>query len=292
MTEFLDLVCDPDIVFMRYALLAGVLSSIAMGIIGTYVVARRLTYLAGAIAHATLGGIGGGLYLRDVVGWEACDPICGAVAAAIASALVIGLVSLYARQREDTVISAIWVVGMAVGIILIDKANDSGEAMSYLFGSILFTTPDDIRAIACFDAIVIVLAIVFYNKLLAVCFDEEFARLRGISSRFYYLFLLCVTAVAVVLLVRVVGIIMVIALLSLPAAVAGNIAGRLWQMMVLAILVCMAVTTSGLALSYTHDLSAGPTIVLLAGVVYLLTAVVTGLWRWGLRGKSVGGPTK
>lgn len=278
MSEFFDLVCDPDIVFMRYALLAGVLSSIAMGIIGTYVVARRLTYLAGAIAHATLGGIGGGLYLRDVAGWEGCDPMHGAAVAAIVAALVIGLVSLYARQREDTVISAIWVVGMAVGIILIDKANDSGEAMSYLFGSILFTTPGDIRMIARFDAFVVVLAIVFHNKLLAVCFDEEFARLRGISSRFYYLFLLCVTAVAVVLLVRVVGIIMVIALLTLPAAVAGNFAGRLWQMMVLAILICMAVTTSGLALSYTNDLSAGPTIVLLAGVVYLLTAVVKCLW--------------
>ena len=285
MSEFLDLVCDPDIVFMRYALLAAVLSSIAMGIVGTYVVARRLTYLAGAIAHSTLGGIGAGLYLRDVRGWEGFDPMYGAVLAAIISALVIGLVSLYARQREDTVISAIWVVGMAVGLILIDKANDSGEAMSYLFGSILFTTPGDIRTIAWFDAIVIVLAIVFHNKLLAVCFDEEFARLRGISSRFYYLALLCVTALAVVLLVRVVGIIMVIALLSLPAAVAGNIAGRLWQMMVLAILVCMAVTTSGLAISYTNDLSAGPTIVLLAGFVYLLTAIVKRLWQLALRGK-------
>ena len=131
----------------------------------------------------------------------------------------------------------------------------------------------------------VVLAIVFHNKLLAVCFDEEFARLRGISSRFYYLALLCVTALAVVLLVRVVGIIMVIALLSLPAAVAGNIAARLWQMMVLAIIICMAVTTSGLAISYTNDLSAGPTIVLLAGFVYLLTAVAKRLWRSCLRGK-------
>ena len=273
MGEFVDLVFDPDISFMRYALAAAILSSIAMGVVGTYVVARRLTYLAGAIAHATLGGVGGGLYLRDVAGLNWFDPIYGAVAAAIASALAVGLVSLYARQREDTVISAIWVVGMALGLILIDKANDSGEAMSYLFGSILFTTPADIRMIAWFDAFVIVLTIVFHNKLLAVCFDEEFARLRGVSARFYYLALLCVTALSVVLLIRVVGIIMVIALLALPAAVAGNFAGRIWQMMAVAILVCMAVSSVGLGVGYTYDLPAGPTIVLLAGFLYLITAV-------------------
>lgn len=279
MTEFIELVRDPDIVFMRYALAVGLLASVAMGIIGSYVVARRLTYLAGAIAHSTLGGIGAGLYLRDACGWENFQPMYGGAAAAILSALAVGLVSLYARQREDTVISAIWVVGMAVGIILMDKAGDSGEAMSYLFGSILFTTPGDIRMVAWFDAVVLILATVFHNKLLAVCFDEEFARLRGVASRFYYIILLCITALAVVMLIRVVGIIMVIALLSLPAAVAGNFAGRLWLMMVSAVLICAAVVTSGLALSYTSDLAPGPTIVLLAGAVYLLAAVAAKMLR-------------
>jgi zinc transport system permease protein len=286
MAEFIDLLCDPEIVFMRYALVVGLLSSIAMGVIGSYVVARRLTYLAGAIAHCTLGGIGAGIYLRDVCGWQSCHPMHGAAVAAILAALAIGLVSLYAKQREDTVISAIWVVGMAVGIILIDKAGDSGEAMSYLFGSILFTTPGDIRMIAWFDAAVLLLAVIFHNKLLAVCFDEEFARLRGVGSRLYYLILLCVTALAVVLLVRVVGIVMVIALLSLPAAIAGNFAGRLWGMAVLAVFICAGVVTSGLALSYISDLSPGPTIVLLAGAVFLLATFAKGLWRLRLGEKN------
>ncbi len=285
MTDFFDLLRDPHIAFMRYALVAGLLASVAMGIIGTYVVARRLTYLAGAIAHSTLGGIGAGLYLRDAVGWQSFHPMYGAVAAAIGSALVIGLVSLYAKEREDTVISAIWVVGMSVGIILLDKASAGGDAMSYLFGSILFISPQDICAIAVFDVFVVLAAIVFHNKLLAVCFDEEFARLRGIRSGLYYLLLLCITALAVVLLVRVVGIVMVIALLSLPAAVAGNFAARLWQMMALAIVICSAVVTSGLAVSYCNDLPAGPTIVLLAGIVYLLVAVGKGLWRVCFAGK-------
>ncbi len=286
MTDFIDLLLNPEIAFMRYALAAGLLSSIAMGIIGTYVVARRLTYLAGAIAHSTLGGIGAGLYLRDVAGWQSFHPMYGAVTAAILSALVIGLVSLYAKQREDTVISAIWVVGMSLGIILLSKASAGGDAMSYLFGSILFISPQDIQAIAVFDMFVVVMAVIFHNKLLAVCFDEEFARLRGIHSGCYYLLLLCITALAVVLLVRVVGIIMVIALLSLPAAVAGNFAGRLWQMMVLAIIICSLVVTCGLAISYTNDLEAGPTIVLLAGAVYLLVAVSKGLRRAGFIGKT------
>jgi zinc transport system permease protein len=285
MVDFIDLVCDPDIVFMRYALAAGILSSIAMGIIGTYVVARRLTYLAGAIAHSTLGGIGAGLYLRDVAGWQSFHPMYGAVIAAILAALVIGLISLYAKQREDTVISAIWVVGMSVGIILLDQASAGGDAMSYLFGSILFISLQDIQAIAWFDVFVVLMAIVFHNKLLAVCFDEEFARLRGVRSRLYYLMLLCVTALAVVILVRIVGIIMVIALLSLPAAVAGNFAGRLWQMMVLAIVICSALVTSGLAVSYSYDMAAGPTIVLLAGVLYLLLAIGKNLWRVCFSGK-------
>ncbi|MEA1950786.1 MAG: metal ABC transporter permease [Planctomycetota bacterium] len=286
MADFIDLVLNPEIAFMRYALAAGVLSSIAMGIIGTYVVARRLTYLAGAIAHSTLGGIGAGLYLRDVSGWHSFHPMYGAVAAAIVSALVIGLVSLYAKEREDTVISAIWVVGMSLGIILLAKASAGGDAMSYLFGSILFISPQDIQAIAIFDVFVVLTAIVFHNKLLAVCFDEEFARLRGIRSGCYYLLLLCITALAVVLLVRVVGIVMVIALLFLPAAVAGNFAGRLWQMMVLAIIICSLVVTSGLAISYTNDLEAGPTIVLLAGTVYLLVAVAKSLRRAWFVGKA------
>ncbi|MBN2291461.1 MAG: metal ABC transporter permease [Pirellulales bacterium] len=286
MAEFFDLIRNPDITFMRYALVAGILSSIAMGIIGTYVVARRLTYLAGAIAHSTLGGIGAGLYLRGVPGWQAFDPMYGAVAAAIISALVIGLVSLYAKEREDTVISAIWVVGMSVGIILLTKASAGNDAMSYLFGSILFISRQDIQTIALFDVFVVLAAIVFHNKLLAVCFDEEFARLRGIHSRLFYLLLLCITALAVVLLVRVVGIIMVIALLSLPAAVAGNFAIRLWQMMVLAIIICSLVVTCGLAISYSGDLEAGPTIVLLAGVVYLLVAVGKSLLRTCFAGKT------
>ena len=114
MAEFFDALADPDVPFVRYALAAGLLASVAFGVMGTYVVTRRISYIAAAISHCVLGGIGAALYLQTVAGWTWCRPLHGAVAAALAAAITIGLVSLYARQREDTVIGAIWVIGMAV----------------------------------------------------------------------------------------------------------------------------------------------------------------------------------
>ena len=93
-----------------------------MGVVGSYVVARRITYIAAAISHCVLGGIGVAVYLNAARGCRWCDPMLGALVAALAAALVIGLVSLYARQREDTVISAVWAVGMAIGLVFLSRA--------------------------------------------------------------------------------------------------------------------------------------------------------------------------
>jgi zinc transport system permease protein len=271
--EFLEALGDPDIPFLRYALLAGVLASVALGIIGTYVVTRRISSIAGAISHSVLGGIGAALYLQVVAGWAWCHPMYGAVAAALASAIVIGLVSLYAKQREDTVIGALWAVGMAVGLLFFAKTPGYTDPMSYLFGNILFITRGDLWLVLALDALVIGLGVTLYHKFLAVCFDPEFAELRGVRVRVYYLLLLCLTALTVVLLVRVVGIVMVIALLTLPAAVAGHFARRLWHMMALAVLACMIFVGVGLGISYYAELPSGPVIIVLAAGVYLVVAV-------------------
>jgi len=284
MGEFLAALRDPNIPFLRYAFLAGMLASVAFGIVGSYVVARRISYIAGAISHCVLGGIGAALFFRERMGWAWCNPMAGAAAAALLAAMIIGVVSLYARQREDTVIGALWAIGMAIGLLFIAKTPGYVDAMSYAFGDILLISRGDLWLVAALDLLVVGLGVFFYHKLLAVCFDEEFARLRGVRVDLYYLLLLCLTALTVVLLVTVVGIVMVIALLTLPAAVAGHFSKRLWQMMLLSVIFCLVFTAAGLTCSYTYDLPSGPTIIIFAGAVYLV--VMLGAWLrklWSLR---------
>lgn len=257
--------------FLQHALLAGLLASVACGVVGTYVVARRITYIAGAISHCVLGGIGAARWLSVRAGWDWLQPLHGAVVAAVAAALVIGVVSLRAKQREDTVIGALWAVGMAAGILFIARTPGYQEDLiGYLFGNILMVSGRDLWLVAGLDAAVVLLGLLFYHQFQAVSFDGEFARLRGVRVETFYLLLLVLAALTVVLLVTVVGIVLVIALLALPAAVAGHFARTLWQMMGLAALASAVFTTGGIALSYGANLPAGAVIVLLAGLVYFL----------------------
>jgi zinc transport system permease protein len=278
--------------FMRNALLTGLLASVACGVIGSYVVVRRITYIAGGIAHCVLGGIGASLYLARAHGWVWFDPLYGALAAALAAALVIGFVSLRARERADTVIGAVWAIGMAAGVLFLSRTPGYAEdLMSYLFGNILMVTGKDLWLVAGLDAIVLAAALLFYNQLLAVSFDEEFSEARGLRVEFYYLLLLALTALTVVLLVTVVGIVLVIALLTIPAAVAGRFTSRLSHMIVLAIVLSAAFTTGGLALSYGPNLPAGATVILLAGAVYLLVVVFGRFARRRVAREAAGEPS-
>ena len=281
MTEFLQALLDPAAPFLRNAFVAGILASVAFGIMGAYVVARRITYIAGAIAHCVLGGLGAAVYCNGALGIAWIQPMHGAIAAALLAALVIGIVSQHGRQREDALIGALWAIGMAVGLLFFYKTPGYVDPMSYLFGDILLISKGDLRLILGLDAVVVALALLFYNKFLAVCFDEEFAELRGVNTRLYYLLLLCLTALTVVLLVPVVGIVMVIALLTLPAAVAAQFSLRIWQMMALSVALCMAFTACGLATSYAWDLPSGSTIILFGGGAYVGVVCVRRLRRRG-----------
>jgi zinc transport system permease protein len=263
--------------FLQRALLAGLLASVVCGVVGTYVVARRITYVAGSIAHCVLGGLGAARFAQVNLGWQWCDPLYGALAAAIGAACLIGLASLRAREREDTVIGALWAVGMAVGVVFIAHTHGySEDLMAYLFGDILLVSRADLWLMLGLDALAVGLGLVFYRVLLASSFDEEFTRVRGVGVERFYILLLCLTALTVVVLVRVVGIVLVIALLTLPAAIAGRFVRSLAPMMVLAAVLCAVFTTGGLVLSYGPDWPAGATIVLVAGAAYLLTTVMSG----------------
>ena len=278
MTEFFDAVMRHD--FMLYALLTGILASVACGVVGTYVVVRRITYIAGGIAHSVLGGMGLAYYLKVAYDISWLQPLHGAVVAALASAVTIALVGFYFKEREDTVIGAIWAIGMAVGIIFISRTPGYNEnLMSYLFGNILMVSLGDLWLIAALDALVILVGFLFHKQIAAVCFDEEFARVRGINVQFYHLLLLCLTALTVVILTTVVGIVMVIAFLTLPVAVAGFFSSKLWQIMIIAIGLSILLMTFGLGISYGPDLPAGATIIILAGAVYLIVTVVSVLMK-------------
>ena len=257
----------------RNALAIGLLASVACGVVGTYVVTRRITYIAAGIAHCVLAGLGAARYLNVVHGWTFLHPLHGALVAALLAAGIIGWVSLHTREREDTAIGAVWAVGMAVGILFIYQTPGyNQDLMSYLFGNILLVSTRDLWLTLALDVIIVGLTVVFYPQLQAVCFDEEFARLRNMQVDFYYLLLLGLTAVTVVLLSVVVGIVLVIALLTLPAAIAGRLSGSLGQMMGLACLVCAVFTLLGLSVSYGPDLPAGPTIIVLTGGAYFLVS--------------------
>jgi zinc transport system permease protein len=264
--------------FLRNALFAGLLASVACGVVGTWVVTRRITVIAGSIAHAVLGGMGAAYYLRVVKHWEWLSPLHGAVAAALLAALAIGWMKSRGDEREDTVISALWSIGIAVGVLfLFLTPGYKTDLMSYLFGNIVMVDAGALRLLVVLDGIVLLAAAIFYNPLLAVCFDEEFAGLRGINVQFFYTLLLCLTALTIVTLIYVVGVVMVIALITLPVSVAGRFSRKLWQMMLLSALLCGFFTTAGLAISYQPDLPVGATTILLTAVVYAAVSLGAGL---------------
>ncbi len=263
----------------RNALIAGLLASVACGVVGAYVVTRRITYIAAGVAHCVLAGLGAAQYLNVVHGWRWLQPVHGALVAAILAAGIIGWVALRAREREDTAIGAVWSVGMALGILFIYRTPGyNQDMMSYLFGNILLVTTRDLWTTLLLDVIIVGLAAAFHPQLQAVCFDEEFARLRNLPVDAYYMVLLMLTAVTVVVLSMVVGIVLVIALLTLPAAIAGRFARSLAGMMAGACILCAAFTSLGLTLSYSPDLPAGPVIILVCGAAYLLVNAA-GYWR-------------
>lgn len=255
--------------FLTYALIGSILSSISFGVIGTIVVVKRISYIAGAISHCVLGGIGIGLYLNKVCGISWVSPMTGAIISSILAAVVIGLVSMHAKQREDTVIGALWAFGMATGILFISKTPGYIDPMSYLFGNMLIISKQDLWYMFGLGLAVVSIVTAFYSKFLAVCFDEEFARLRGVNVDFYYLFLICLIALTVVILVTMVGVILVIALLTIPAAISCIFTKKLWHTMILSVFICMIFSVLGLSMSYSLDLSSGPFIIVLLTLFYL-----------------------
>ena len=163
--DFFAALVDPSLPFIRYALVAGILSSVLFGVLGSVVTVRRIAGLAGSISHAVLGGIGLAIFLRVKNIVPGLPPIAGALVFALIAAVLIGIVSLRAKQREDTVINAIWAIGMSIGVLFIARTPGYADPMSYLFGNILLVTPLDLLLLAILDIVVLFLAWRFYPQI-------------------------------------------------------------------------------------------------------------------------------
>jgi len=254
--------------FMRNALAAGVLVSIACGIIGTYVVINRIVFLSGGIAHAAYGGIGLGYFLG-------INPVIGAIVFSLLAALGMGFVHRRTGQRSDTIIGVMWAIGMALGIIFLDLSPGyKADLMSYLFGSILAVPNSDLLIMLVLNAIIVILVWLFYRELQAISFDETFAFVVNVPVDKLYLMLVCLIGLTVVMTMRIVGLIMVIALLTMPPAIAGLFVKDLKRMMLLASLLSIVFSFSGLLLSFYLNLTSGATIILIAGVAYTISFMV------------------
>jgi len=254
--------------FIRNALMVGFLVSIACGVVGTYVVIKRIAFISGSISHTAYGGIGLGYYLG-------INPMVGATFFTLFSALAMGEVSHRMKDREDTVIGIMWAIGMALGVIFVKLSPGyTADLMSYLFGSILTVPHNELILVLILDIIILLTVGLFHDQFTMVAFDEEFAQVIGISTRFYNGLLLCLIALTVVVMIRAVGIILVIALLTIPPSIAGQYTRSMGSMMGLSILLGAVFTTGGLYLSYLFDLPSGATIILLAGAGFFLSLLL------------------
>lgn len=246
--------------FFRNAVAAALLASVLCGVVGTFVVLKRLVAASGGIAHAAFGGLGAFYFL----GWP---PRLGAVAVAGAAALALSGATRSDR-RQDAAIGVIWAVGMAVGLVFIHLTPGYAPSlMGFLFGDILLVSPADLWLAAGADLVVLAHVLLFGRRIVAVAFDEECARLQGIPVRAYSLLLLLLTALTVVVLLRLVGIVLVIALLTLPPLVALRLFRGLGAVVAGAVAVAVVQSVGGLLLAFLLDLPAGPVIVLLGALL-------------------------
>jgi zinc transport system permease protein len=264
----LQILTDPNLVFLKYSLLAGIFSSFAFGITGSYIVVRRISYIAGAISHSVLGGIGFALFISAKFNIPWLTPYSGAVAASISAAVLIWFAEKYSKERLDSLLGAVWAIGMAGGIIFISLTPGYIDPMSYLFGNILMVTKTDVIVIALFSFLICFVAFLFQNKLIAASFDEEFLEIRGIRTDIYKLMLLIMTALTIVLMIRIVGIIMIIAMLTLPPATASRLSRNFFSMSIISVALSVFFVISGIGISFKYDLPGGPAIIITAGIIY------------------------
>lgn len=254
--------------FMRHAVLAGILASIACGIIGSLVVVNRVVFVAGGISHAAYGGVGLAFFLGLPV-----LPVT--IAFSLGISAIMAAVTFGRRERADTVVGVLWAAGMAFGIILVDVTHGYNvDLMSFLFGSILAVPESDLWLMAGLDVLLLAVVTLYYRGFMAMSFDPEFAGLRGVRVRLLHFVMLAMIAASIVMIIRVVGLILVIALLTIPPYLAERRCRSLGGMMFSSSLYSCVFCLAGLGLSYAYDLTSGASIIAVATIWFFLENIL------------------
>ncbi|TVR73075.1 MAG: metal ABC transporter permease [Marinilabiliales bacterium] len=251
--------------FFTNALLASVLTSINCGIIGTYIVSRRLVFISGGITHASFGGIGIGYFFGF-------NPVLAATVFAVLSALGIEFLSKKADVREDSLIGIFWSFGMALGIIFIFLAPGyAPNLMGYLFGSLLTVSPADIWMMLALTLTVSIFFIVFYKVILFISFDQEYARTHRAPVQLVNYLLISLVAATIVLSIKVAGIILVISLLTIPQTIANLFTRKFSKIMVASVLIAFMGTFTGLMISYSYNIPSGASVIMSLIFAFIIT---------------------
>ena len=262
-----------DLVHYQYllnAFTACLLSGITCGVIGTYVVCRRMVFLAGGITHASFGGLG-------IAFWLGANPIGGALLFAILSALGIEWAGSRGRIREDSAIGIIWSVGMAVGALFMSlrPGYTSGDLSAYLFGSIVTVTRGDVTALALLTLVILAGALLWLRPIMYVAFDRDFARSRGIPTRVVSYLMAALVAATIVLSIRIMGIVLLISLLTIPVAVVNAFSRDYRTIAATAPAVAVAGNVAGLAASYYFEVPPGAAIIFTLTLTLIVVKLLT-----------------
>jgi zinc transport system permease protein len=259
--------------FLQNALAAVLLIALACGAVGSFVVVRRSTYVAGSIAHCVVSGIGVARYLQVTLGWEWLHPTLGAVLSALLAALLISWIETKKTERLDSILSIIWASGMAIGICFLSiTPGYNSELMSYLLGDILLVGSIDLLWMSGISIMVLGVLYVRLDYFLGTSFQSTLVKMRGISPFKYNLVFNILTALVVVAVVKLVGIMLAVAFICIPASAASRLGHRLAVILPLAMLICFISGFAGIWISYLTNWPTGATTVLCSVAIYAVCA--------------------
>ena len=262
--------------YLANALLAAIFAGITCGIVGTYVVARRMVFLCGGITHASFGGLGIALY-------SGVNPIGGALIFATLSAMGIEWASDKGKIREDSAIGIIWSIGMAIGALFMSltPGYTSGDLAGYMFGSIVTVTSQDITALGIFTLLCVIGTILWWRPIMYLAFDRDFTASQGIASRVASYVLTVIVAITIVLAIRIMGIVLLLSLFTIPAVTANIISKSYAKITLLSAAIAVCGAVGGLVASYNWEIPPGTCI------IFILTVALIAAKLLSLQSKKV-----